>query len=801
MKKYILIIIGFVLNSFVLFGQNNCNSSSCNGLQQLNLSTGYNQTTGTLINAGNFDDDWVLTAVPLPAVPNVTVPRPATIVVPNAAWGNDTSSNYISGVGTNRWGQSQSTISRTDCSIQPGTVPITFEKRFCLCENTDLSFNFNIWADNYARVTFVDGLATSTVIYDQQNSITSPLFCNTGLSFDGTPEVCAVVVSNAASGQCRLILELFDSSADSTGVQLQGTVSGNLNSINCCFSNEIISGRKIDDVNCNGVIDNGELGIQNWSFELINTSNIVVSTVNSDINGYFSFGYQPTGVYRIREIQQTGWTLTEPNSLTQTITLSAGNPIYLEFLNCKNPPIPPFPDCCEYPLEITSNYENQDLPIIETTMVDGNSISIAGELFTFNSDATIPITEVRAVVTDLDYNYDLEACAECIDNPALWGSIMGDSDPIGSSPNALKRDPAPLPWFGDWNNLYNNNINNREIIWKSDNGEMIKSGDDFQVNYMLPPASEIPCCATSVKICLEISYKDANCKVCTEQVCSSINLTSTADEVGSLEIDVEKKKDCCERTLTAETDVPASYKWSTGASSKDITVTENGTYTVTATSGGASISKTVVVNDILTGDFPLLSFNSLFHPDFVDLYLEPKCNCTEYAYVFPKKKKIRLWCKKWSSCWVQGKKNKLYIMDVSPGKEKRGIANSYNANEYKLEIWHRWNNNSGQGVPLKTITGISENCTPGFNNWDIFWDGTNENGFSLKNEKSDSYVWRLTLKNCEKESSKLTYKTTFNPNCGPCVKWKKFLGITWCAENEGCWKIETFEFGDVQMTK
>lgn len=141
-------------------------------------------------------------------------------------------------------------------------------------------------------------------------------------------------------------------------------------------------------------------------------------------------------------------------------------------------------------------------------------------------------------------------------------------------------------------------------------------------------------------------------------------------------------------------------------------------------------------------------------------------------------------------------------MDVSPGKITQGVPNSYNSNEYKLEIWHRWNTQSGQGIPLKTITGYSDTCT-GFNNWDIFWDGTSQSGTSLKDEKSDSYVWRLTLKNCNNESSKLTYKTTWVPVCEeyhylfPKKKWVR-LG---CKKWGGYWKTEPFEFGDVQMTK
>ena len=211
----------------------------------------------------------------------------------------------------------------------------------------------------------------------------------------------------------------------------------------------------------------------------------------------------------------------------------------------------------------------------------------------------------------------------------------------------------------------------------------------------------------------------------------------------------------------------SSYLWNTGETTQEITVDNNGVYSVTATSGGTSITQSVVVNGILKGAFPLLSFNSLFHPDLVPPY-----------------------------------KNKFYIMDVSPGKVTQGVPNSYNANEYQLEIYHKWNTSGGQGKPLKTISGTNESCT-GFNNWDIFWDGTDQSGASLKDEKGESYIWWLKLKNCNNESSRLTYKTSWVPVCEEprylFPKWKKVrIG---CKRWGGYWKTETFEFGDVQMTK
>lgn len=439
------------------------------------------------------------------------------------------------------------------------------------------------------------------------------------------------------------------------------------------------------------------------------------------------------------------------------ITKPISHPIDLTNINnCYTPP--PFPECCNKKLEIKEKTKRQ--LINAPSGYNGTEpFSTVNYTYEITQNSLIPITEFRAVVTDIDFKYDLEACAECIDNPALWGSI-GGSLYIGNDYE------SKLTNNDNGANILNDRINRREVIWKNLEGAMLTTDDTFSIDYTLPPLSEIPCCITSVDVCIEFSYKDANCNVCTEVKCVTIDLVPPPKEVSELNIEI-KKNGCCDRILKAVSDVPATYQWNTGAITKEINVESNGTYTVTATSGSASITRSIVVNDILKGAFPLLSFNSVFHPDFVPPY-----------------------------------KNKFYIMDISPGKVTQGAPNSYNANEYKLEIWHRWNTQGGQGVPLKTITGESTSCA-GFNNWDINWDGTNQSGTSLKDDASDSYVWRLTLKNCNNESSKLTYRTSWVPKCleyrylFPKRKWIR-LG---CKKWGGYWKTETFEFGDVQMTR
>ena len=579
-------------------------------------------------------------------------------------------------------------------------------------------------------------------IYNGGNIVGSATTDSSGIAtFTGLPSGNYTIIEQPNPGSSF-------SSPYQTNMQLtyDNSTSQTIDFFNCRDSQLNI--RKIYDEDCDGVFGaSDQIGGSGWTFKLY-SGNTIFATATTNNSGIATFRGLPSGNYSI--VEQPNLTSSYPSPFQVNISTLFDESVFqtIDFFNC---PPQPFPDCCENPLDISSNYEGQDVPSIDVPMADGNNISVAGEVFTFNSDATIPITEVRAVITDFDFEYNYEQCAQCIDNPALWGSIIGDSDPIGSSPNALKRDPAPLPWFGDWNNLYNNNINNREIIWKSDKGEMINAGDDFQVNYLLPPVSEIPCCATSVKVCLEISYKDANCNVCTEQVCSIIEISEDSRKIKDLSISVENEG-CCDRTLIANSNVYANYQWSTGETTKQITVSQNGTYSVTATSGGSSITQNVAVNDIAVGSIPILDHTSRF---------DPTGNTPNMH-------------------------DKFYIFDSAQSLNQ---SNAYNATKYKLWIFNRW------GERIRVIE--DENCS-GFKNYSIQWDGKDKYGNLVK---QDTYEWRFFVQNCTfKNDIQVTFRTGFE-ECG-CEKWFKLFGKKiFCISKKYCVKTEKVTVGHVNVLR
>jgi hypothetical protein len=71
-----------------------------------------------------------------------------------------------------------------------------------------------------------------------------------------------------------------------------------------------ISGLKFNDCNGNKVQDGGELGLQGWTINLVNSSNVVVDTMVTGSDGSFTFSNVGPGTYHLIEVGQTGWTQT-----------------------------------------------------------------------------------------------------------------------------------------------------------------------------------------------------------------------------------------------------------------------------------------------------------------------------------------------------------------------------------------------------------------------------------------------------------------------------------------------------------
>lgn len=392
------------------------------------------------------------------------------------------------------------------------------------------------------------------------------------------------------------------------------------------------------------------------------------------------------------------------------------------------------PNCCQTDLAIWNPDDGQQHPSpVQTTVVNGIDLSYSEEIFEIHQDASVPITELRVNLQDIEFQYNYEQCAECVNNPAVWGSIFSSGNTIGTAPSVLTQKP-PFT-LGSFANNITDGKNTREVLWENPNGAMLKSGDNFKVGYILPPPSDIPCCATKVRICSKISWKDANCNICEIYTCSDIDLSN---KITSLNIDSEAKG-CCERNLTANSDEPATYLWNTGETTKSIVVSQNGTYSVTATSGSNSLTQFITVNNILKGNFPTLDFTPLATPNLGN-------NFTIYDYTKP-----------------------------------NGASYAYNATKYTLWIFNSddtgiaQNKNPDDGA-FRKIVGYAD-CGEGFKNGDIQWDGRDDYGNKVQ---GDAYNFILRLENCNNKNECLSYSSYLagtTPGCG------KRKNKEWCRND------------------
>lgn len=110
-----------------------------------------------------------------------------------------------------------------------------------------------------------------------------------------------------------------------------GLIIGDIN-----FGNEpefgIISGLKFRDDNGNGKRDDGEPGIEGWTFNLSNGTQATTTQL-----GYYEFINLPPGTYTVSEEQRNNWMQTFPvNPNSYTVELTAGE--IIDTLNFGNKP-------------------------------------------------------------------------------------------------------------------------------------------------------------------------------------------------------------------------------------------------------------------------------------------------------------------------------------------------------------------------------------------------------------------------------------------------------------------------------
>ena len=98
------------------------------------------------------------------------------------------------------------------------------------------------------------------------------------------------------------------------------------------FQNGKIKGYKYEDVNGDGLLDGGDVAIQNWVIRLENADHVTIATTLTASDGSFEFTGLPFGTYYVVEESLSGWVAMGPTMVL--VDVSSGTEVVLDaFLN------------------------------------------------------------------------------------------------------------------------------------------------------------------------------------------------------------------------------------------------------------------------------------------------------------------------------------------------------------------------------------------------------------------------------------------------------------------------------------
>ncbi len=99
----------------------------------------------------------------------------------------------------------------------------------------------------------------------------------------------------------------------------------NLTAGTTAASNGTVSGVVFNDLNDDGVQDDGEAGLQGWVVQLYNGSTLVATSSLTDSNGDYSISGVASGTYTLREVLKAGYSQTAPSAPgTDSVTITNG---------------------------------------------------------------------------------------------------------------------------------------------------------------------------------------------------------------------------------------------------------------------------------------------------------------------------------------------------------------------------------------------------------------------------------------------------------------------------------------------
>lgn len=298
LSPFLFILICCSLSLFSYAQENeNCDDSGCS-VNVLELTTGYDHNSGGLYPDPNDNQvqDAFWTLVDAPPFPVVN-PGPVWTITPNGAWSDDFDD-------VARWVSPFSVSSQVFNNREP-SPPYSFERCFCVCEDTELTFDFTVLADDQVVDIWIDNdRLIPTPFYDPTSPGNRDHF-EDGINVNETISI--------TQGQHCIRIDIRNIYSVAMGMLVSGEVTGaNLLSSACCDDSGSICGYKFEDKNFNGIWDAGEPPLQGWTIN-ITGDNISPQSITTDTLGRYCFDDLPPGTYTVSESQQSNWIQTFPD--------------------------------------------------------------------------------------------------------------------------------------------------------------------------------------------------------------------------------------------------------------------------------------------------------------------------------------------------------------------------------------------------------------------------------------------------------------------------------------------------------
>lgn len=477
----------------------------CVYTDSLLINTGYDPSTNSVISTAEVDPQWGLLNFP-----PLTDPYS---IYPDVSLGTSYAINTWS---TDWWCSTNDPLARP---ISPNSIknfnannlfeqqPFKLKRTFCVSSDVESLISFCISADDAGRLTLIgpnNEVVLSYTTITGLNSIEWDLGTGYGNAQNFQQAHCYSGLHQLEAGTYSIVLEILNAGETWMGIEVSGSVSSTngdfaySNPQGCCDFGDIAF-IDIFDENCNGVLEEDEVSLPNVEFNLVNNFGTVVATSITDVNGELFFLNVPFGQYTVIEVGGGA------DALSNSITLTESNQnLYFTFYDCDTTltvAILP-PTCCQTDLNLSNAAASLDL-------ADNATGTSAGAIISIGQVSGLPISEVSVSIADINYTIDNSLCSDCTPNFALPLAISSSAT-IGTGSSVLTAQSVTN--------------SGRDITWSNPLGAILSYGDAINFDFDLPAQASIPCCMTAANVCVNVSWKDANCMVCDTVLCFTIDL-------------------------------------------------------------------------------------------------------------------------------------------------------------------------------------------------------------------------------------------------------------------------------------